>query len=81
MKIRMLTTENGSIDGIRVQSYEAETVHDLSDTAGGRDLAAAFVGAGMAVEVAGETLAVATPVAPVTAQPVPERQLGRKKKQ
>jgi hypothetical protein len=49
MKIRMKTTAPGSIDGIRVTSYEADTEYDLTATTGERDLAAAFVGAGFAV--------------------------------
>ncbi len=48
MKIKMLTTAPGSVDGIRVTEYEAGTEYDLSATAGERDLAEAFVGAGMA---------------------------------
>lgn len=51
MQIRMLKTENGSIDGIRVTSYEADVEYDLTATAGERDLAAAFVGAGLAVDL------------------------------
>lgn len=44
----MLSTQNGSVDGIRVKSYAADTEHDLSDSVGARSLAKAFVGAGMA---------------------------------
>jgi hypothetical protein len=51
MKIKMLSTQNGSIDGIRIASYEAGSVHDLSFSKGERELARAFVAAGMAVEV------------------------------
>lgn len=48
MKILMLKTENGSVDGIRVSVYVAGSEYDLSETPGSRDLAAAFVAAGMA---------------------------------
>jgi len=51
MKIRMISSEMGSIDGARVAPYAAGTEHDLSESAGARDLAAAFVEAGMAEEV------------------------------
>lgn len=61
MKIIMLKTENGSIDGIRVKSYEIGTEHDLTGCAGSRSLAAAFVGAGMAREVEAEPEAEAAP--------------------
>jgi len=49
MKIRMLTTVPGSIDGIRVKTYDAGTEHDLSASPGARDLAKALVNARMAV--------------------------------
>lgn len=48
MKILMTQTAPGSIDGIRVQQYEAGTEYDLSDSPGAMDLAQAFVGAGFA---------------------------------
>lgn len=51
MRISMLQTTPGSIDGIRVASYEADTEYDLTATAGERDLASAFVGAGLAVDL------------------------------
>lgn len=51
MHIRMLKTENGSVDGIRVKQYPEGEEFDLTGTAGERDLAAAFVGAGLAEEV------------------------------
>lgn len=54
MKIIMLSTAHGSIDGIRVASYEADQEYDLSMTAGARDLAAVFVDAGLAKEVGAE---------------------------
>jgi hypothetical protein len=53
MQIRMLKTENGSIDGIRVQQYDADSEYDLSGSPGAVDLAQAFVGAGLAVEAGG----------------------------
>lgn len=51
MKIRMLESASGSVDGWRVASYEAGEEYDLTATAGARDLAEAFVGAGLAEEV------------------------------
>lgn len=48
MKIRMKTTEQGSTDGIRSSTYEADKEYDLGATPGEIDLAAAFVAAGMA---------------------------------
>jgi hypothetical protein len=51
MRIRMLKTENGSIDGIRVQSYDEGMEYDLSGTVGARELGESFVGAGLAEEV------------------------------
>jgi hypothetical protein len=50
MKITMLTTVPGSIDGIRVAQYEAGIEYDLATTDGARELAAAFVDAGFAHE-------------------------------
>ena len=47
----MLKTENGSIDGVRVSSYQQGKEYDLTASAGARDLARAFVGARMAVEI------------------------------
>lgn len=88
MKIRMTTTENGSTDGIRVTVYQDGVEYDLSATAGERDLASAFVGAGMAVEVIAEAdpvkaadpvAAQVEPVASAAAEP-PARNAGRKKK-
>lgn len=54
MNIRMLKTENGSVDGIRTAVYEADSEHSLTATKGERDLAAAFVAAGLAEEVTGD---------------------------
>lgn len=51
MKIRMIKTENGSVDGIRVKAYEAGKEYDLTRTDGERELANAFVNARMAVLV------------------------------
>lgn len=65
MKIRMLSTQNGSLDGIKVAKYEAGVEYDLSATAGGRALAQAFVGACMAVEVS------ALPAVPAESQSEP----------
>lgn len=51
MHIRMTNTEYGSVDGIRVASYEAGQEYDLTATAGAQALAAAFVAAGLAQEM------------------------------
>jgi hypothetical protein len=51
MKIRMLSTAPGSVDGIRVSSYEEGHEYDLTATAGARELAEAFVGSGLAEDV------------------------------
>lgn len=48
MKIRMLKTEHGSVDGIRVAEYIDGNDYDLSATDGERELAAAFLAAGFA---------------------------------
>jgi hypothetical protein len=71
MKIRMITTENGSLDGIRVSVYNAGTEYDLTDSQGARDLAAAFVGARMAVEVADEATVEPQPAPEVVAEVAP----------
>lgn len=48
MKIRMLSTQKGSIDGIHLATYESGSVHDLSGSKGERELAAVFVREGWA---------------------------------
>jgi len=52
----MLSTAPGSVDGIRVASYEADQEYDLTATPGARDLAEAFVDAGLATEVGAEPI-------------------------
>jgi hypothetical protein len=80
MKITMLQTVPGSVDGIRVSTYEAGIEYDLSATDGARSLAAAFVGAGMA-EVTGDSKD-AVDAEPATASAEPTRaKPGRKPKQ
>jgi hypothetical protein len=79
MKIKMITTVPGSVDGCRVSTYEAGKEYDLSSTPGERDLAAAFVGANFAAEVEGDAAPAgaepvqitldAAPVTPVPRQP------------
>lgn len=59
MNILMLSTQPGSVDGIRVASYEEGREYDLTGTAGAQELAAAFVGAGLAEEVGAEPTAQA----------------------
>jgi hypothetical protein len=54
MKIIMTQTVPGSVDGIRVSTYESDVEYDLTATEGERDLAAAFVNAGFAQEVGAE---------------------------
>ncbi len=51
MKIKMLSTQKGSIDGITLATYVADSVHDLSASKGERELATVFVREGWAVEV------------------------------
>jgi hypothetical protein len=48
MKIRMLRSAPGSVDGIRVGMYEVGQEYDLSTSPGAVDLAQSFVGAGLA---------------------------------
>lgn len=57
MKIKMHSTQYGSIDGIRIQSYLEGTEYDLSFNAGARSLARAFVDAGFAIEVCASDMA------------------------
>jgi hypothetical protein len=79
MHIRMLKTENGSVDGIRVKQFVEDEQYDLTATAGERDLAAAFVGAGLAVEVGAEPVEVDPP--DPTGEPAVKARPGRKSKQ
>lgn len=68
MRIRMLKTESGSVDGIRVRSYEKDSDYVLASTDGELSLAAAFVGAGLAVDLggaSGSTAVKAEPSAPI----------------
>lgn len=51
MKIKMLSTQKGSIDGIHLAVYETGSVHDLRSSKGERELATVFVREGWAVEV------------------------------
>lgn len=81
MKIRMLKSAPGSVDGIRVGMYEVGQEYDLTATAGSRDLAISFVGAGLAEE-SGATPALAAEVAEAdvaSEAPVPAKP-GRKPK-
>jgi len=50
MKIKMLKTVPGSLDGIRVTTYEAGVEYELGNSAGARDLAQALVNARFAIE-------------------------------
>lgn len=49
MKIKMLKTEKGAADGIRVAEYKEGTVHDLGHSPRALELAHAFVKMGSAV--------------------------------
>jgi hypothetical protein len=62
MKIRMLRSAPGSVDGIRVGMYEVDQEYDLSTSAGAVDLAQSFVGAGLAEKLG------ASPAEPVVAE-------------
>ena len=50
MKIKMLSTQKGSIDGIHLATYESGSVHDLSASKGERELATVFIRERWAVE-------------------------------
>lgn len=52
MHIIMTSTQKGSVDGTTVAEYVEGQQYDLTATKGERELAAAFVDAGMAREVA-----------------------------
>jgi hypothetical protein len=67
MNIKMTSTQNGSVDGIRVKLYPAGSEHHLSDSDGSRALAKAFIAAGMAVEVIPPDRKTAQPEQPATA--------------
>lgn len=67
MKIKMLSTQNGSLDGIRIASYQAGSVYDLSDSPGAISLAKAFLGARMAIEVPPDPPATPAQEQPATA--------------
>lgn len=89
MKITMNRSVPGSIDGIRVTDYVAGIEYDLSASPGARSLAAAFVGAGMAVEVAAkqaeakavepEVEALPAEVAHIEPEAKPQAKPGKKK--
>jgi len=80
MKIRMTQTVPGSVDGINVQSYHATHDYDLSASLGARQLATAFVNAGLAEELAApdgepETAIAGEQVAKQVAEQAPEQVL------
>jgi hypothetical protein len=56
MRIRMLKTVPGSIDGIQVKSYGAGKDYDLTATDGERSLATALVNAQYAEEIGEKSL-------------------------
>jgi hypothetical protein len=53
VKIKMIETQRGSVDGCRIATYVAGAEYDLSGSAGALDLAQAFIGAGFAEPVVG----------------------------
>jgi hypothetical protein len=55
MKILMLKTEKGSVDGVRAAMYHEGEKYDLSATFGHLELARAFVNADLAEEVAADS--------------------------
>jgi hypothetical protein len=55
MTIRMLSTTPGSVDGIRVATYEAGVEYALDGSSGEQELARAFVDAGLAEQVGAES--------------------------
>ena len=55
----MLSSAPGSIDGIQVAMYAVDQEYDLTATAGSRELAAAFVDAGLAEEIGAKASACA----------------------
>lgn len=54
MKVRMTKTMPGSVDGIRVQQYEADAEYDLTASTGATELARVFVTEGWAEVVGAE---------------------------
>jgi hypothetical protein len=60
MKIVMTDTAPGSVDGINTAVYESGVEYDLTVTSGSRDLAQAFVDAGLAEEVGAKAPGSAT---------------------
>jgi len=55
MRIKMLSTQKGALDGICISTYTAGAEYDLGNTAQAKALAQAFIGARMAIEVTQET--------------------------
>jgi hypothetical protein len=50
MKIRMLQTRSGAVDGVTVRTYQEGESYDLGPTGGAHDLGAVFVREGWAEE-------------------------------
>lgn len=48
MKIKMISTEQGSVDGIKVATFAADREYDLGQSPGSISLADAFLAAGLA---------------------------------
>jgi len=65
MRIRMLKTAPGSIDGVRITSYEAGQEYDLSSTPSERFLASNFVSAQLAEEAGGASAVAVTDLSKV----------------
>lgn len=63
MDITMLSTQQGSVDGIQIQEYTEGVEYSLGATPGQLDLAQAFLAAGMAVERGEDGVEAAQPAA------------------
>ena len=90
MKIVMKESVPGSIDGVSTAVYGAGREYDLTNSRGARELARAFIGAGLAEEVGAKAIdqtpesvavddAVKLPASESANQPAPLRP-GRKSK-
>jgi hypothetical protein len=74
MKIKMLRTENGSPDGLRVRLYEEGMAEDVAD-----ELALAFIGMG-AAEAANDSAEIETQEGAAPAMETPEAPARRGRK-
>jgi hypothetical protein len=65
-RIRIVTTVDGSEDGIHTKTYEAGQEYELGDSEGGKSLCDALVDAGLA------ELAVEEPASELSPEPEPD---------